>query len=347
MSVESGGPPTGNGPGGALGWLPITGIVVMGIGLAALALSMQSGKSLSRRALGPAAEMKAAHEQMRSVDPALVKWDLTGEIEAGLQEPTGIAAAASGALLVSGDRMVRLIDPGAESVREFALDGEPTCVAAGPGEAPGAFVVGMRDHVVLYDSTGTAQKSVSLGQKAFVTGVAVDAAGTVWVADAGNRVVVSLDDTLQQITARIGEKDEARGLQGLVLPSPHLDVVPVGDGTLLVNNPGRHRVATYAQDGALETWWGKASQAVDSFCGCCNPTDIARLPDGKIVTSEKGLPRVKVYEVDGTLESVVATPDDLSRASRSSDVATDAEGRVYVLDRPARLVRVFTRKPTG
>jgi hypothetical protein len=83
---------------------------------------------------------------------------------------------------------------------------------------------------------------------------------------------------------------------------------------------------------------------IDGFCGCCNPTDIAVLPDGRVVTAEKGIPRVKILDRDGTLSCVVATPDDLSAAASGLDLAIDTGGRVLVLDRQARLLRVFAEK---
>ena len=107
---------------------------------------------------------------------------------------------------------------------------------------------------------------------------------------------------------RFGEKDEARGIPGLVCPSPHLDVVVSAEGNVIIANPGRHRVETYSPRGEILSFFGRSSLDIGGFGGCCNPTDLALLPDGKIVTSEKGVARVKVYTPGGKLESVVATP---------------------------------------
>jgi sugar lactone lactonase YvrE len=91
----------------------------------------------------------------------------------------------------------------------------------------------------------------------------------------------------------------------------------------------------------LKGSWGRYGNEIDAFCGCCNPADLAVLPDGRVVTAEKGLPRVKVYRRDGTLESVVAAPEQLSPQPPALDVAVDAAGQVYVLDPPARVVKVY------
>jgi len=51
-----------------------------------------------------------------------------------------------------------------------------------------------------------------------------------------------------------------------------------------------------------------------------------------------------VLESDGALSGVVATPDDLSPTAKGLDLAVDAEGRVYVLDPPGGVIRVFAEK---
>ena len=116
----------------------------------------------------------------------------------------------------------------------------------------------------------------------------------VFAADAGNRVVLRYDKS-GKLAGRIGEKNKERNIPGLIIPSPYLGVVLAPDGLLRVNNTGRHRVEAYTVNGDLESSWGKPSNAIEGFCGCCNPIGLALLPDGRYVTCEKGLPRVKVY----------------------------------------------------
>ena len=112
-----------------------------------------------------------------------------------------------------------------------------------------------------------------------------------------------------------------------------------------MNNTGRHRVEAYTRDGDLEFSWGKASAAIEGFCGCCNPTGLALLPDGRCVTCEKGLPRVKVYSPQGVFESVVAGPESFPENANATfvngaedcrlgglDAAVDSQQQIYVLD---------------
>jgi DNA-binding beta-propeller fold protein YncE len=278
-----------------------------------------------------------------AVEPGLVRYRQAGKVETGLQEPRGIAVGPGGRLYVVGDQVIRVLEANGTPVSQFAVGGEPHAVAV---TEDGSLYVAMRDHVEVFDAGG-ARKAAwpSPGERAYLTCVAV-AGGDVWVADAGNRVVLRYDMT-GRISGRLGEKDPTRKVPGLVIPSPHLDVVPAPDGLLWVNNPGRRVVETYAPDGSLKSSWGESSVDIEGFCGCCNPTDIALLPDGNVVTSEKGLPRVKVYRQDGTLESVVAPAEAFSPGTSGLDLATDAEGRVFVLDPSAKAVRIFERVRQG
>jgi hypothetical protein len=168
-------------------------------------------------------------------------------------------------------------------------------------------------------------------KNAYITSLSVSGK-TLWVADAGNRTVWRYTTDGKRLNAVV---------KGLVVPSPHLDVAALPDGTVWVTNPGKHRLEHYAADGTLLGSWTKPLTGLEGFSGCCNPADIAVLPDGRIVTSEKGAPRVKVYKADGTFDCVVAGPECFTDTG-AHDVAVDARGRIYVLDRST--VRVFVRK---
>jgi len=216
----------------------------------------------------------------------------------------------------------------------------PHCLAV---SAQGLLFVGLRDHVEVYDGQGNRQATwESLGPRAHLTSLAV-AGDSVWVADAGQRVILRCDRQ-GRVLATLGDKDISGGLPRLVVPSPHLDVAIGTDGLLRVVNPGRHTVNVLTAEGQLKASWGQHSTALEGFCGCCNPTDIALLPDGRVVTSEKGIPRVKIYTPQGQLQSVVAGPEAFRPEVVGLDLAVDAQGQVLVLDPSRRAVRVFAPK---
>jgi hypothetical protein len=216
--------------------------------------------------------------------------------------------------------------------------------------------VGLKDHVEIFDAKGRRKEPWNIpAAKTWFTGLAV-AGNDVFAADAGNRVILRYDKS-GKIIGRIGEKNPARNIPGLIAPSPFLDVEIAKDGLLRATNPGRHAVEAYTFTGDLEFSWGKPTMAIDGFCGCCNPVNLALLPDGRYVTCEKGLPRVKIYREKGEFECVVAGPESFPESLRTGaglsksdgsmaglDAAVDSRGRIFVLDQLAGEIRVMARK---
>ncbi len=274
------------------------------------------------------------------IDEVLLTWTELDAIPTGMDEPRAIALDGEDHLIVAGDSEVRGFGPmGGGVLTSFEVVGEPLAVAVGED---GRLYVVFTESLVVFDAKGELLRTwVPPGDRNHLTSVAVTGE-TVYVADAGERVVyrVGWDDTAAQ---RFGEKDEAAGIPGLIVPSPHFDVAVAPDGNLVISNPGRRSVETYSPDGALLGIFGEESMEIGGFSGCCNPTDIAILPDGLVVTAEKGSPRVKVCEADGSIESVIATTADFNPAVRGLDLAASPDGRVFVLDPMKKTVRVFAR----
>jgi hypothetical protein len=294
-------------------------------------------------------------ESLRRVDPALVHYERFVQFPVGSPNPRRLAVGADGRIHVAAGRSVLVFDSEGKPSATIAVRDLVRCVRAGP---EGRVWVGLRDRVEVYDAEGKrSARWPAVGGKAFLTGIALSAdASEVFVADSGNRVVYRCD-AAGRIELRIGERNGARNVPGLVLPSPFLDVEMGADGLLRINNPGRHQVEVYTRDGELEQRWGRAGVAIDAFCGCCNPINLAVLPDGRCLTAEKGLPRVKLFAADGRLESVVAPPDSFAPVTSEDretgvedtfgdglDVAVDPEGRVWVLDLVGATVQGFRRK---
>ncbi len=278
--------------------------------------------------------------ELEKIDPALVGYRQVASIPVRFSAARGIAVGADGRIYVAGDTSIHVHGPEGRKPFEIALDGPPQALVATEG---GLLYVAMKDHVELYEQSGKrVARWASLGEKARLTSITATKAD-VLVADAGNRVVLRYD-LRGNLVKRIGKKDSARNIPGLVAPSPFLEVAVAGDGLLRVNNPGRLRVEAYTLDGDLEFWWGRASPKIDGFCGCCNPTHLAILPDGSVVTSEKGLPRVKVYDSDGKFACVVAGPKSFAQGITGLDLAVDSDGRILVLDPAAKQVRIFAKK---
>jgi DNA-binding beta-propeller fold protein YncE len=278
------------------------------------------------------------------VDPALVRWREAAAHATSLDQPRGLAALPDGGFLVAGDAKVRRFGADGKPAAEFAAAGPAYAVAVGPD---GTVYAALKDRVQTFDASGKAAAAwPALGDRAYLTSIAAGPQD-VFVADAGQRVVLRYDPA-GKLVGRIGEENEARRAPGLLVPSPYLDVALGADGMLWVVNPGRRRVDCYTYDGDFRFAWGKASMKIEGFCGCCNPTHLAVLKDGSFVTSEKGLPRVKTYGPEGDFADVVAAPAQFAEGVTGLDLAVDIAGRVLVLDPSARTVRVFERKaPEG
>jgi hypothetical protein len=296
-------------------------------------------------------------EELAKTDPNLILYEeSTQPISTGFVNSHAIVVDSKGAICVAGDQAIRVFAETGGLLSDVKVAGAPTCLAVADD---GKFYVGMKDHVEVYDGQGERLAAwQGLGGDAVLTSIAVWK-NDVFVADAGNRIVLHYDVSGKLIN-RIGEKDQDRNIPGFVVPSPYFDLAVGSDGLLRVVNPGRHRIEAYTSEGDLEFWWGEFSSGVKGFCGCCNPVNFAILDDDSFVTCEKGLVRVKIYDPEGAFVGVVAGPEQLVQGGASRicatptacqaggfDVAVDAQGRVFVLDTIRNVVRIFTKIKAG
>lgn len=319
----------------------MTGLVIACLAAGGLLLhqQLQTGRKLSAQGEGRASATREHFDRRRTVDDQLVRWRQVEEIPCDAEGLRGIALSSDGSLYVAANTGVLVIEPGkAPSV--LATPGGPArCVAVYEDAGGRKVLVGIGGRVVVIQSGKPLQSWAASNGTGLVTSIS-PGKDTVWAADAANRIVVAFGWDGHE-KARLGQPDPESDDTGLIVPSPFLDVAQTPDGGVVINNPGRHRIVTYDTRGKRVNSWGRGSSETEGFCGCCNPVHICLLPDGRIVTAEKGIPRVKAYRPDGTLESVVAPPEALSRYAEGLDLAADGQGRVYVLDPPARVVRVF------
>jgi hypothetical protein len=298
-------------------------------------------------------EFKYDVNELAHIDPNLILYEESAEaIKTGFTNTHGIAVDSKGSIYVAGDKAIRIFTQSGDQHGEIKLDDTPRCLTITEN---GTIYAGLKNHVEVYDAQGQKQASwESLGKDAILTSI-VASENNIFVADAGHRIVIRYD-TEGNIINKIGKKDSLRNIPGFVIPSPYFDLAVSKDGLLRVVNPGRLRIEAYTFDGDIEFWWGKPSAAVEGFCGCCNPVNIAVLPDGSFVTCEKGLVRIKIYNSEGSFVGVVAGPEQFGAGGTSSvctnpeecqtggfDVAVDAEGRIFVLDTIDNTIKTFTK----
>lgn len=293
--------------------------------------------------------------------------EITPPIETGFRHARGIAVGPDGRIYVAGDQAIRTFTRDGTQTAEIPTDHPPRALAVADD---GTLYVAMARHVEVFSADGSKTAAwPAAGETAVLTSVAVTKA-EVFVANIVNRwgEVLRYRRSDGELLQRFGGRPpKGKKADGLVVPSPYLDLAVASATVLWVVNPGRRRVEAYAHDcGPLldedgePIRWGQSGLATDKFCGCCNPTNIAVLPHrGGFVTTEKGLVRVKLYDAKGKYVGLVAGRKEFAvhnqatigrgadgTAVLSLDVAVDAEGRIYVLDPPTGLVRIFVRRPS-
>ena len=297
----------------------------------------------------------------QKVDPKLLKYELVNEFHCPRPEPKRIACGHENTILIAAGKHITALDT-TGALRSEIAQGAPGRALAVAADGP--LYVSLRDHIEVWPSLSTLNSQLSTSDtwaspadRTWITGLAVGA-NDLFAADAGNRVIWHYDRS-GKLLGRLGQKDPARNIPGLVVPSPFFDIELGSDGLLRAANPGRHQIENYTRDGGLELAWGKPSMALEGFCGCCNPINLALLPEGRVITCEKGLPRVKVYNARGVLEALVAGPECFPRNTATAapdrpegiwgglDVAADARGRIYILDWASGAIRVMAPKANG
>jgi len=313
-------------------------------------LSSVSAKAAEKAAANPFAYDLS---RLEKTDPKLISHEEVKHWKVSHADARRIALTPEGQLLVAAGNYLTAFSQEGERGFEIALTEPARAIAATPD---GVLYVGLRDHIEIFDAKGQRKDTwASPGKKPWFTALAVTG-NDVFAADSGNRVLLRYDRS-GKLVSRLGEKNKERNVPGFIVPSPYLDVEIAPDGLLRVNNPGRHRVEAYTQEGDFELAWGTASMGITGFCGCCNPINLALLPDGRYVTCEKGLPRVKIYNERGEFESVVAGTElfpENARACASKglgdctqgglDAVANAQGQIFVLDFVTSDVRVMKAK---
>lgn len=279
-------------------------------------------------------------DSLRTGDTVKPAYTETLQFKVSQEEIHGIATDADSRIYVSGKNAVEIFDPSGKAENKFKIDGTAQCISI---DEKGNIVLGMQDHIEIWNNRGEQLSNWnSLGADAVITSIAARG-NYIFVADAGQKVVYSFD-TKGNLRNKIGLKDPATGVPGFIVPSPYFDLSFSNDGNLWVVNPGRHSFEKYSFEGKLLTSWGKASMAMEGFCGCCNPSNFAMIYDSLFVTSEKAIERIKIYNADGSFRSLVATPGQFEEGTKGLDLAVDKQMRILVLDPVKMLGRIFEPK---
>ena len=323
------------GPAGELSAQPLPSKLV--VSAAGVAIWKNDPRARRGDRLGPSFQLDL--EQFRKVDPKLVLFEQVGSIDTRMPQPRSLAVGGDGTLYVGGQDAIAMFDAQGQPIRSFAVTGNVTALDV---DENGKIYAALKDHVEVLDASGERlAKWPAFSRDSWILSVEL-ANGEVYLADKGEKSVLRFkgDGTLIN---RIGADGADAKNPPFIFYRPHFDIAMGPDGLLRVVDPGRFEVRLYTPEGQLKGNWGKAGNDLESFSGCCNPTDILVLADGSTVTAEKGIVRIKLYGPDGKFVGVVAPPAELPEEVQEMDLAVGPRG-IYALDRAAKTVRIYAKK---
>lgn len=278
-------------------------------------------------------------DKLKKIDSTLVNYSEIQQFVPDIEKLRAVACDKNDNIYVTGKDKILIYDKSGNLQKDINTGVEALSIKV--KDANNIFL-GVRDHIEIWGSNGEQKdKWEILNDRVVITSIATTES-SVFVADAGNKVVYHYDFDGNLIN-EIGRKDSLKGIQGFIIPSPYFDLAIGRDGELWVVNSGRHQLEAYDKEGNLKSSWKKTSMGLDGFSGCCNPSHIAILPNGSFVTSEKGIERIKIHQPSGEFESVVATPEDFEAGTKGLDLAVDSENRVIVLDPKKGIIRIFEK----
>lgn len=278
-------------------------------------------------------------DKLKKIDSTLVNYSEIQQFKPDIEKLRAVAIDQNDNIYVTGKDKILIYDKSGNLQKDIKTGVEALSIKV--RDANNIFL-GVRDHIEIWGSNGEQKdKWEILNERVVITSIATTES-SVFVADAGNKIVYHYDFDGNLIN-EIGRKDSLKGIQGFIIPSPYFDLAIGRDGELWVVNSGRHQLEAYDKEGNLKSSWKKTSMGLDGFSGCCNPSHIAILPNGSFVTSEKGIERIKIHQPSGEFESVVATPEDFEAGTKGLDLAVDSENRVIVLDPKKGIIRIFEK----
>ena len=255
----------------------------------------------------------------------------------------GLAALAMAA--VAAPALAQVIEPASEvwQPRDVAVDAQNNLYIT---DIYGHRVLKVRGGVVtVIAGTGTAGYSGDGGpgtsaQLSTPTGIAVDSAGNVYVADQNNHRIrrVSAAGTISTFagTGTGGFSGDGGMATSAQLGAPR-GVAVDGSGNVYIADHNNHRVRRVSAAGTISTFAGTGTPSRNFDTGTAtsihlhDPTDVAVDPDGNVYIMDQNNNRVRRVTPSGALTSFWHY--SINSQDRMQGVAADRDGNVYVADR--------------
>ncbi len=249
--------------------------------------------------------------------------------------PAGVAVDQNGNLFVA--------DSYNHTIRKVTPAGVVTTMAGSAGQAGDA------------DGTGNAARFNN------PTGVAVDNAGNLYVADNGNHTirVVAPSGAVTTLAGKPGVSGSANGSGGAARFNRPFDLDLGTDGNLYVADTYNHTIRVVTLAGKVTTLAGSAgnSGGTDGAGNAARftyPTGLAFDSNGHLQVADFGDNTIRDVTTDGVVSTLAGTPGNLGDADGAGNdarfrypagLARDADGNVYVADLANHTLRKIT--PAG
>lgn len=267
-------------------------------------------------------------------------------------KPSGIAVDAAGNLYIAERYNGR--------IRKLTSDGKINTVAGG-GSIGITYVGGFP--TITYGDGGPATQAYLSGP----VGVAVDAAGNLLIADAGNYNVrkVATNGTISTVAGN-GKMYNPSGGNGDGGPATSAYVIPSAvavdaAGNLYIAEDkifGNHDVRKVSVSGTISTYAGSASRSYSgdggpaTSAGMNSPEGVAVDSAGNVYIADTGDNRVRVVSTGGTITTIAGDgsvgyigdggPATSAEFYQPWALAMDSGGHIYVADAYNYVVRMLT-----
>ncbi len=278
-------------------------------------------------------------DEYKKIDSSLYCYHEVHRFTPIIDRLDGLAIDKDDNLYLTGLQKVMIYNKNLEFQKGFKINAEAKNIAITPKSE---ILLGVSDHVERWDMNGQLIQSWKrYNDRSVITSIALNDEA-VYVADAGNRVVLKYDYS-GKLLMEIGRKDTVEGIPGFVIPSPYFDVAIGHQGELWVVNPGLHELESFDDSGRMTSFWDRTSMQLDGFSGCCNPSHIAILSDGSFVTSEKGIVRVKIHAPTGDFRCIVAGPEAFDDGTHGIDLAVNSHDDIFLIVPNKNEVRIYKK----